>query len=83
MHCIKFQVYHGGDIYDMILTTNSTDPSVEELQRQIEKQLSIPIDNQRIMFKGQRLHEDRQGKLLRYGITNASPIRVIGRKQAL
>jgi len=83
MHFLKLQVQHGGDIYEMVLVTNSNDPSVEELQQHIEQQLSIPIDSQRIMFKGQNLHEKRQGKLRRYGLTNASLIRVVGRKQPL
>jgi hypothetical protein len=83
MHFLKLQVQHGGDIYEMILPTNSNDPSVEELQQLIEKQLNIPVDAQHIMFKGQNLHEKRQGKLRRYGITNASLIRVVGRKQPL
>jgi hypothetical protein len=83
MHFLKLQVQHGGDIYEMILQTTSNDPSVEELQQQIEKLLSIPIDEQRIMFKGQSLHEKRQGKLRRYGLTNTSLIRVVGRKQPL
>ncbi|CAF0880697.1 unnamed protein product [Adineta ricciae] len=81
MHCIKFQVYHGGDIYDMVLSTDSSDPSVADLQRQIERQFHIPIKNQRILFKGQDLHENQQGKLRRYGITNACAIRVVGHKE--
>jgi hypothetical protein len=83
MHFLKLQVQHGGDIYEMVLTTNSSDPTVEELQQQIEKQLNIPVDAQRIMFKGQSLHEKPHGKLRRYGLTNTSLIRVVGRKQPL
>jgi hypothetical protein len=83
MHFLKLQVQHGGDIHEMVLTTQSNDPSVEELQQYIEQQLSIPMDDQRILFKGQNLHEKRQAKLRRYGLTNASLIRVVGRKQPL
>lgn len=67
----------------MVLATNTKDPTVEELQKYLEQQLSIPIDSQRIMFKGQNLHEKRDGKLRRYGLTNASLIRVVGRKQPI
>lgn len=81
MHFLKLQVQYGGDINEMILPTNSSDPTVEELQQQLEKQLNIPIHAQRIMFRGQNLHEKPEGKLRRYGITNASLIRVVGRKQ--
>jgi hypothetical protein len=83
MHFLKLQVQHGGDIYEMILATDSSNPSVNDLQQNIEQQLSIPIDAQRIMFKGQNLHEKREGKLRRFGLTNASLIRVVGRKQPL
>ncbi|CAF5068713.1 unnamed protein product [Rotaria sp. Silwood1] len=83
MHFLKLQVQHGGDIYEMVLPTTSNDPCVEELQQHIEKQLNIPTHVQRIMFKGQNLHETPQGKLRRYGITNASLIRVVGRKQPI
>ena len=81
MHFLKLQVQHGGDVYEMILPTQSSDPSVDELRKYLEEQLSIPADAQRIMFKGQSLHEKPQSKLRRYGITNASLIRVVGRKQ--
>ncbi|CAF2061252.1 unnamed protein product [Rotaria magnacalcarata] len=78
MHFLKLQIQHGGDIHEMILTTNSNDPTVEELLRHIEKQLNIPMDEQHVVFKGQSLQENPQGKLRRYGITNATLIRVVG-----
>ena len=83
MHFLKLQVQYGGDINEFILPTSSSDPTVEELQYHLEKQLNIPTHVQRIMFKGQSLHEKPEGKLRRYGITNASLIRVVGRKQPL
>ena len=83
MHFLKLQVQYGGDISEFILPTNSSDPTVEELQQHLEKQLNIPTHVQRIMFKGQNLHEKPEGKLRRYGITNASLIRVVGRKQPI
>lgn len=83
MHFLKLQAQHGGDIHEMILSTNSNDPTVEELLRQIEKQLNIPVDEQRVMFRGQNLHENPQEKLRQYGITNATLIRVVGRKRPM
>ena len=82
MHFLKLQIQYGGDIHEMIFSTNSSDPTVKELQQHIEKQLNIPIHAQRIMFKGQSLHEKPEGKLRRFGLTNASLIRVIGLKQS-
>ena len=83
MHFLKLQVQHGGDVNEMILVTKTNDPTVEELQKHIENQLSIPVDAQRIMFKGQNLHEKRESKLRRFGLTNSCLIRVVGRKQPL
>ncbi|CAF1456530.1 unnamed protein product [Didymodactylos carnosus] len=83
MHFLKLQVQHGGDIHEIILPTNSNDPCVEELQQHLQNQLNIPLDVQRIMFKGQNLHDKPQGKLRKFGITNASLIRVVGRKQPI
>ena len=81
MHFLKLQVQYGGDVSEMIFPTNSSDPTVEELQQHIEKHFSIPIHAQRVMFKGQSLNERPEGKLRQFGITNASVIRVVGRKQ--
>ena len=81
MHFLKLQVQHGGDINEVVFPTNSNDPTVEELQQHLEKHFSIPVQAQRVMFRGQNLHEKPEGKLRRYGITNASLIRVVGRKQ--
>lgn len=83
MHFLKLQVQHGGDIHEMILPTESNDPSVEELQKYLEQQLNIPANEQRIVYKGQNLHEKPTNKLRRYGITNTSLIRVVGRKQPI
>lgn len=83
MHFLKLQVHFGGDVSEIVFPTNSSDPAVGELQQHIEKQFNVPVHAQRIMFKGQSLHDDPQGKLRRYGITNASVIRLVGRKQPL
>ena len=41
MHFLKLQIQYGGDINEMVLPTNSTDPTVEELQEHLEKQLNM------------------------------------------
>ena len=83
MHFLKLQVQYGGDINELILPTNSSDPTVEELQQHLEKQFNIPVHAQRVMFRGQNLHDHPQGKLRAYGITNAGLIRLVGRKQPI
>jgi hypothetical protein len=81
MHFLKLQVQHGGDINDVVFPTNSHDPTVEELQQHLEKHFNIPVQEQRVMFRGQSLHEKPESTLRGYGITNTSLIRVVGRKQ--
>lgn len=83
MHFLKLQVQHGGDVYEVILPTETNDPSVEELQKYLEQQLNVPVETQRIVFKGQNLHEKPTTKLRRFGITNTSLIRLVGRKQPI
>lgn len=83
MHFLKLQVQYGGDVNEIVFPTHSNDPTVEELQQYLEKQMNIPVQAQRVMFRGQNLHEKPEGKLRRYGITNASLIRVVGRKQPI
>lgn len=83
MHFLKLQVHYGGDVNEMVFQTSSNDPTVEELQQYLEKHLNVPVHAQRVMFRGQNLHEQPEGKLRRYGITNASLIRVVGRKQPI
>jgi hypothetical protein len=81
MHFLKLQVQHGGDINDVVFPTSSNDPTVKELQQHLEKHFNIPVQAQHVMFRGQSLHEKPDEKLRRYGITNTSLIRVVGRKQ--
>lgn len=56
------------------------DPLVSDLMAAIEQQLSIPADTQRLMFKGQNLHENRSASLKEFGICNSNKIRCVGRK---
>jgi hypothetical protein len=58
----------------------SGDPTVADLMFAIQQQLSIPIDTQRLMFKGQNLHETRDALLKDFGICNSNKIRCVGRK---
>lgn len=83
MHFLKLQVQFGGDVSEIIFPTNSSDPTVEELLQYLEKQFSVPTHVQHVVFRGQNLHEKPESKLRSYGITNASVIRLVGRKQPL
>ena len=66
----------------IIVPTNG-DPSVNELQLEIEKQFHVPKEVQRLVFKGQSLHDKQNYPLSAFGITNSSLLRLVGRKGVL
>lgn len=53
---------------------------VADLMLAVEKNLSVPGDCQRLIFRGQNLHERRDQPLSVFGIYNSSVIRLVGRK---
>ena len=56
------------------------EPLVADLMIAIEQQLSILAETQRLIFKGQNLHEFRDQSLSSFGIYNSNKIRCVGRK---
>ena len=59
------------------------DPNVRDFQAEIERQFFVPIAVQRLVFKGQSLHDKPNYTLRAFGITNSSLIRLVGRKGVL
>ena len=59
------------------------EPIVADLMVAIEQQLSIPVETQRLMFRGQNLHDFREWPLRNFGICNSNKIRCVGRKAFL
>jgi|LakMenEpi03Aug12_release.lakeMendotaPanAssembly.Ray.scaffolds.fasta_scaffold1788811_1 hypothetical protein len=55
-------------------------PLVADVMVAIERNLSVPAETQRLMFKGQQLHEYRDQPLSVFGIYNTNLIRLVGRK---
>lgn len=56
------------------------EPLVADLMVAIEQQLSIPAETQRLVFKGQSLHDYRDQPLRVFGVCNSNKIRCVGRK---
>ena len=56
------------------------EPLVADLMVAIEQQLSIPAETQRLIFKGQNIHEFRDQPLKNFGVTASVKIRCVGRK---
>lgn len=48
--------------------------------KEIERSISVPIDLQRIVFKGQNLHDKPDTRLITFGVKNSCLIRLVGRK---
>jgi hypothetical protein len=48
--------------------------------KEIERSLSVPIDLQRIVFKGQNLDNRPDMHLITFGVKNSCLIRLVGRK---
>jgi hypothetical protein len=79
MKFMKLQVEFGGDINE-VMVPYTGEPLVADLMVAIEQQLSILAETQRLMFKGQNLHEFREYPLSSFGIYNSNKIRCVGRK---
>jgi hypothetical protein len=58
----------------------SVEPLVADLMVAIENILSVPVGTQRLVFKGQSLHEFPREPLRNFGVTNSNKIKCIGRK---
>ena len=56
------------------------EPLVSDLMQAITQQLGVVIDTQRLIFRGQKLHETPSEPLKNYGVCNSNKIRCIGRR---
>ena len=70
-------------IFVQIIVPSNEDPLVRDFQAEIERQFFVPVQVQRLVFKGQSLHEKPNFSLRAFGITNSSLIRLVGRKGVL
>ena len=82
----KLQVHFGGDIQEVVLKTEKQ-PTCRDLSKVLEETFRIPVENQLVYYRGQRLHH-RHSKsvdrlLLRYGIFSGSLISLIGKRGLL
>ncbi|CAF0781932.1 unnamed protein product [Didymodactylos carnosus] len=75
----KLQVHFGGDIQEVVLKTQN-EPTSDDLSRSLQHNFRIPIDEQRIYYRGQRLHNHPDYLLSRYGIFNGNTIKLIGKR---
>jgi hypothetical protein len=77
---IKLQIEFGGDVNELMVPYENDLPIVDDLRRAIDDNYSIPIQTQRLFFKGQALQESPSNTLHSFGILTSNKIRVVGRR---
>ena len=82
----KLQVRFGGDVQEVVLKTEK-EPTCRDLARVLQHTYRIPIENQLIYYRGQRLHHRHQTNydrtLGKYGIFSGNLITLIGKRGLL
>ena len=79
----KLQVHYGGDVQDVVLKTEK-EPTCQELRKALEDLFHVPINDQLIYYRGQRLHHHQSSSddraLSRYGIFSGNTVTLIGKR---
>lgn len=82
----KLQVHHGGDVQDLVLKSEQ-EPNSYELAKALEDACHVPMNEQLVYFRGQRLHNHQSATnarpLSRYGIFSGNTITLVGTKGLL
>ncbi|CAF0932453.1 unnamed protein product [Adineta steineri] len=72
-------VSHGADQYDVHFHMERP-PLVRDLMEDLENKTHVPIMNQQVFYRGERLHETPNRSLEQYGIFNGNHINLVGEK---
>jgi hypothetical protein len=78
----KLQVHYGGDVQDLVLKTEK-EPSCGDLGKALQDAFRVPIDDQLIYYRGQRLHHHSSSDertLSRYGIFSGNTVTLVGKR---
>jgi hypothetical protein len=82
----KLQVHFGGDVQDVVLKTDK-EPTCRDLANELQHLYRIPIEDQLIFYRGQRLHHRHQSNydrsLTKYGIFSGNQVTLIGKRGLL
>lgn len=82
----KLQVHYGGDVQDIVLKTEK-EASCYDLGKALQDAFRVPIEEQLIYYRGQRLHHHNSSSddrpLSRYGIFSGNSITLIGKRGLL
>ncbi|CAF1331660.1 unnamed protein product [Adineta ricciae] len=82
----KLQVHFGGDVQDIVLKSEK-EPTCNELGQVLQEVFRIPLAEQLVYFRGQRLHHNNSSAgnrpLTRYGIFSGNTIILVGKRGLL
>ena len=82
----KLQVHYGGDVQDIVLKTEK-EPSCIDLGKALESTFRLPMADQLIYYRGQRLHHHQSSSddrpLARYGIFSGNTVTLVGQGSLL
>ncbi|CAF0970952.1 unnamed protein product [Rotaria sp. Silwood1] len=78
-HILHVEVSHGSDRYDIHLHLERP-PLVKDLMEEVEKKARVTTVNQQLIFRGQRLHQNPDTELEKFGLFNGNHIMLIGEK---
>ncbi|CAF1516983.1 unnamed protein product [Didymodactylos carnosus] len=78
-HYTKLQVHFGGDTQEVVLKTEK-EPTSDDLSKSLQHNFRVPIDEQRIYYRGQRVHNDPTILLSKYGLFTGNTIKLIGNR---
>jgi hypothetical protein len=82
----KLQVRFGGDIQEILLKTEK-EPTCRDLAKVLQHTYRIPIENQLVYYRGQRLHHRHESNydrtLSKYGIYSGNIVKLYGKQGVL
>ncbi|CAF0873228.1 unnamed protein product [Rotaria sp. Silwood1] len=78
----KLQVHYAGDVQDIVLKTIK-EPTCQDLGKALDETFRVPLNDQLIYYRGQRLHHQQSlsddRPLSRYGIFSGNTVTLIGK----
>ncbi|CAF1206135.1 unnamed protein product [Rotaria sordida] len=78
-HILHVEVSHGADRHDIHLHMERP-PLVKDLMEEVERKARVMTTNQQLIFRGQRLHQNPDKELEKFGLFNGNHIMLIGEK---
>ncbi len=82
----KLQVRYGGDVQEIVLKTEK-EPTCRDLAKALQHTFRIPVENQLIFYRGQRLHHRHESNydrtLSKYGLYSGNLVTLIGKRGLL